>query len=108
MFVVGVGEIPLKRRGLDLVDGQNGKLGWDDRREVPCTDPPHSPQPSRLLLRRPRQILLTALTCTVPDPGPWYQAWLCEDVVGPVRALPSRDSTSLLQRISGRQGRFLP
>ena len=52
------------------------------------------------------QILLPALTCSVRDRGPWYRAWLCEDVVGPVRALPSRNSTLLLQRISGRQGRF--
>src|ERR1022692_2601627 len=83
------------------------KVAWDDRRGAPCTDPPHSPQPSRLLLRLPRQILLTALTCTVLDRGPWYRAWLCEDVVGQVRALPSRDSTLFLQRVSGRQGRFL-
>src|SRR5262249_5339701 len=78
------------------------KLAWDDRRGVPYTDPPHSPQPSRLLLQLPRQILLTALTCTVRDRGPWYRAWLCEDVVGPVRALPSKASTLLLFRLIWR------
>src|SRR5215467_5726075 len=83
------------------------QLVWDGRRGAPCTDPPHSPQPSRLPLRLPRQILLTALTCTARDQGLWYRAWLCEDVVEPVRALPSRDFTLLLPRISGLQGRFL-
>ena len=38
---------------------------------------------------------------------PLVRAWLCEEVVGQVRALPSRDSTLLLRRISGRQGAFL-
>src|ERR1035437_3545619 len=82
------------------------KVAWDARRGAPCTDPPHSPQPSRLLLRLPRQILLTALTCTVLDRGPWYRAWLCEDV-GQVRALPSRDSTLFCSGLPDVRLRFL-
>ena len=73
-LVVSVGEIALKRRWLDLVDGKNREQGLMSRQAVPCTGPPRSPQPSPQLPRHLRRLLLVVLTGTLPASRPLVPA----------------------------------
>jgi hypothetical protein len=51
----------------------------------------HQARRSRRRLRPLRQLPLAVLTGILSASGPWCQAWLCQDVVGQVRALPSKE-----------------